>query len=411
MRFLLQSIFTSLLIFLLFTININAQSGKIAGKTIDASTGEPLPFVNIIIMGTSMGAASDANGEYYIINVPPATYSVKASAIGYNSLTVENISVSSGFTSNLDFKLSSTTLQLGQDVVVIAAKPLVQKDLTASTATVGADVISSLPVTEISDVLNLQAGVVSSGSDIHLRGGRKGQIAYQIDGVPVTDAYDGSTVIDVSANAVQELQVISGAFNAEYGQAMSGIVNIVTKDGSNDFKGSVQSYIGDYVSNKTDKFWDINNVNPTSIRSFEGSLSGPIINDKLFFYTTGRYYYNTGWLYGRQIFKPSDIAFEVSGSGGGQFFILQSGDSSYVPMNPNERVYGQGKLTYRLMQGMKVHYNFIYDGQNYKDYNHSRRLTPDNNLQRMRKGFSNTLSINHAISASSFYNLNFSYFF
>ena len=152
MRFLLQSIFTSLLIFLLFTININAQSGKIAGKTIDASTGEPLPFVNIIIMGTSMGAASDANGEYYIINVPPATYSVKASAIGYNSLTVENISVSSGFTSNLDFKLSSTTLQLGQDVVVIAAKPLVQKDLTASTATVGADVISSLPVTEISDV-------------------------------------------------------------------------------------------------------------------------------------------------------------------------------------------------------------------------------------------------------------------
>ncbi len=411
MRFLLQSIFTSLLIFLLFTININAQSGKIAGKTIDASTGEPLPFVNIIIMGTSMGAASDANGEYYIINVPPATYSVKASAIGYNSLTVENISVSSGFTSNLDFKLSSTTLQLGQDVVVIAAKPLVQKDLTASTATVGADVISSLPVTEISDVLNLQAGVVSSGSDIHLRGGRKGQIAYQIDGVPVTDAYDGSTVIDVSANAVQELQVISGAFNAEYGQAMSGIVNIVTKDGSNDFKGSVQSYIGDYVSNKTDKFWDINNVNPTSIRSFEGSLSGPIINDKLFFYTTGRYYYNTGWLYGRQIFKPSDIAFEVSGSGGGQFFILQSGDNSYVPMNPNERVYGQGKLTYRLMQGMKVHYNFIYDGQNYKDYNHSRRLTPDNNLQRMRKGFSNTLSINHAISASSFYNLNFSYFF
>ncbi len=410
MRFLLQTIFTSVIL-LLFTANIFAQSGKIAGKTIDATTGDPLPFVNVIILGTSMGAASDANGEYFIINIPPGKYSVKASAIGYNSVTVENITVSSGFTSNQDFKLTETALQLGQDVVVVAEKPLVQKDLTASTSTVGRDVIESLPVTEVSDVLQLQAGVVSSGNDIHLRGGRKGQIAYQIDGVPVTDAYDGSTVIDVSANAVQELQVISGAFNAEYGQAMSGIVNIVTKDGSNDFQGTVQSYIGDYVSNRNDKFWDISNVNPTSIRSVEGSLSGPIVSDKLFFYATSRYYYNTGWLYGRRIFLPTDQAYEVSGSGGSQYFITQNGDGSFVPMNPNERLYGQGKLTYRLMQGMKVHYNFIYDGQNYKDYNHSRRLTPDNNLQRMRKGFSNTLSINHAVSASSFYNLNFSYFF
>ncbi len=411
MRFLIRSFFTTSILIIFSSFTLTAQSGKISGKTIDAITGDPLPFVNVIILGTSMGAASDINGEYYIINIQPGNYAVKASAIGYNPITIENISVSSGFTSTVDFKLSEATLQLGQDVVVIAEKPLVQKDLTASTATVGADVISNLPVTEISDVLQLQAGVVSSGSDIHLRGGRKGQIAYQIDGVPITDSYDGSTVIDVSANAVQELQVISGAFNAEYGQAMSGIVNIVTKDGSNEFKGSLQSFIGDYASNRTDKFWNIDNINPTSIRSIEGSLSGPILSDNLFFFTTARYYYNTGWLYGRRVFLPTDRAAEVTGSGGSQFFFNRNGDSSYVAMNPNERIYGQGKVTYKLFRGLRVHYNFIYDGQNYKDFNQSNRLTPDNNLQRMRKGLSNTFSINHAISSASFYNLNFSYFF
>jgi outer membrane cobalamin receptor len=101
-----------------------------------------------------------------------------------------------------------------------------------------------------------------SGGDLHLRGGRKGQIAFQVDGVPMTDAYDGSTVVDVNADAVQELQVISGAFNAEYGQAMSGIVNIVTKDGNNNFTGSFSTYAGDYVSNKTNKFWNIDKVQP-----------------------------------------------------------------------------------------------------------------------------------------------------
>ena len=150
--------------------------------------------------------------------------------------------------------------------------------------------ISQLPVTEMRDILQLQAGIVTSGNDLHLRGGRSGQIAFQVDGVPMTDAYDGSTVVDVNADAIKELQVISGAFNAEYGQAMSGIVNIVTKDGSNNFNGNVTTYGGDYASTKTDKFWNINSFSPTAIRDIEGSLSGPVLKDNLFFYVNGRYY-------------------------------------------------------------------------------------------------------------------------
>jgi len=410
MRFIIQS----LSVFFLATFFLGttySQSGKISGKVIDGNTGEALPFVNVMIEGTTQGAATDLDGNYFIINLPPGTYSVKASAIGYNSITVAGVKVSSGFTANQDFNLQSTALELGEDVVVIAIKPLIRKDVTATTSVVGEDMISQLPVTEISDLLSLQAGVVSSGGDLHFRGGRSGQVAYQVDGVPLTDAYDGSSIISVNANAVQELQVISGAFNAEYGQAMSGIVNIVTKDGSNDFTGNVQSYVGDYFSNRTDKFWNIDDINPVAIRNFEGSLSGPILQDQLFFYLNGRYRYNTGYLYGQRVFLVTDRAAEVSGSGGNDFIISQNGDSSYVSMNPRENFYGQGKLTYRFLPGVKVNFNYTIDREEYQDYNHNRKLTPDNNLQRFRNGISNILSLNHAISNSSFYNLNFSYFY
>ncbi|HSL89527.1 MAG TPA: TonB-dependent receptor [Ignavibacteriaceae bacterium] len=401
---------TSFIIILLSTLSI-AQSGKISGRVIDGATSEPLPFVNILVEETNLGAATDLDGNYFIINIPPGSYNIRASAIGFNSSTIINIVVASGFTTTQDFALQSTALELGQDVVVVAEKPLIRKDLTATTSVVSSDMIAQLPVTEISDLLQLQAGIVSSGGNLHVRGGRSGQVAYQIDGVPFTDAYDGSTVLNVNANAVQELQVISGAFNAEYGQAMSGIINIVTKDGSNNFSGNIQSYVGDYISSRDDKFWNIKNINPVAVRNFEGSFSGPILKDQLFFYTNGRYYYNTGFLYGKRSFLVTDRATEVSGSGGADFNIDKNGDDEYVSMNPNEKFYAQGKLTYRFIQGMRINFNYVLDREEYQDYNHSRRLTPDNNLQRFRRGYSNTLSVNHAISNSSFYNLNFSYFY
>ncbi len=193
--------------------------------------------------------------------------------------------------------------------------------------------------------------------------------------------------LDVNADAVKELQVISGAFNAEYGQAMSGVVNIVTKDGSNDLKGNLTTYVGDYASDRTDKFWDINSISPTAIRDIEGSLSGPVIKDNLFFYLNGRYFYNTGWLYGKQTFLTTDRAIEVPGSGGKDYVIQQHGDNSFVSMNPDQRIYGQGKLTYRLLQGMKLNFNYIIDKEEYQEFNHVNKLTPDNNLHRYRRRY------------------------
>jgi hypothetical protein len=208
MRYFLQ-LFTTILCILSLS-NSYSQSGKISGKIIDGSTNEALPFVNVIVEGTTNGAAADLNGEYFILNIPPGTYSVKASAIGYNSVTIRNINVASGFTTTVDFTLLPTALELAEDVVVVAQKPLVTKDLTSTTAVVSADEIARLPVTEFQEILQLKAGVV--GGDNNVRGGRKGEVVYAIDGVPVTDVYDGSTVVDVNANSIQELQFVSGAF-------------------------------------------------------------------------------------------------------------------------------------------------------------------------------------------------------
>ncbi len=209
----------------------SGTTGKISGKVVEQSNGEPLIGCNVWIEGTDQGAATDWEGNFYILNVPPGRYTLRASMIGYSAVRMTNIEVNIDLTTTADFSLPTEAIA-GEEVVVVAQRALITKDLTASTSVVNSSTLSALPITEISDVLELQAGFV----DGHLRGGRSGEVAYWIDGVPVTDVYDGNTVVDVNKNAVEEMQVISGAFNAEYGQAMSGIVNIVTKDGSNEFQ-------------------------------------------------------------------------------------------------------------------------------------------------------------------------------
>jgi hypothetical protein len=411
MKIILQILFS--ILFLMYNFSVAGTKGKIAGQVTDATTGEALPFVNVIIMGTTLGAATDIDGFYSILNVSPGTYTVKASAIGYNSVSVQEVLVSIDLTTTVDFQLTSTSVELEGEVVVIATRDLIRKDLTSSTSIIGDDVISQLPVTNIGDVLQLQAGIViSQGGNIHIRGGRSNQVAYQIDGVPVTDVYDGSALVNVNQNAVQELQVISGAFNAEYGQAQSGVVNLVTKDGNNVFNFNVQAFTGDYVSNRTeiyDEELQIKNINPVAIRNFEGSISGPIIQDDLFFYLNGRYYFNTGYLYGRRDFLISDRAQENPLTQ--EISVTQSGDGKSVSMNENENIYGQGKFTYRVFQGFKVSFNYILDRRNYHDYDHFNKLTPDNNLNRFNKSYTNILAFNHALSSTSYYTLNLSYSF
>ena len=396
-----------------FTSVSNAQTGKITGKITDGVTDEALPFVNVIIEGTTLGAATDIDGYYAIIGVRPGTYSVKASAIGYTPVVKQNVQVSIDLTTQVDFSLNETSVELGEEVIVVATKPLVTKDLTSSTAIISSDDISVLPVTEFQEILQLKAGIVGG----NVRGGRSGEVVYAIDGVPVTDSYDGSTVVDVNTNSIAELQFVSGAFNAEYGKALSGYVNIATKDGSDQFSGSFTTYVGDYISNGTDIFRGIDKVDPTHIYNFEGNLSGPVIPGTMNFYLYGRYIYFGGWMYGKDVFKPWNITINR----GPEYpieerYILSlqdtsRGDGSLVPMNWNRKIYGQGKLTYKPFTGLRVNFNYLYDDVDYQDFDLAFSYNPDGDYKRFRTGITNILSFVHTLSPSTFYQANFSYFF
>ena len=402
-----------IIIAILFLGNYSfAQTGKIAGRVLDNNTNDPLPFVNIIVLGTNFGAATDLDGYYSILNIRPGIYSIKASAIGYTTQTVENVKVSIDLTTKIDFTISEAGVELGEDVVIVATKPLVTKDRTASTSLVGADEIAALPVTEFTEVLQLQAGVTANKDGFNVRGGRRGEVSYTIDGVAVTDVYDGSTVVDVNASAIQELQFVSGAFNAEYGRALSGVINLATKEGGNEITGTISSYAGDYLSPNEDIFTGIEKFEPTAIRNIEGSISGPIINDKLYFYGNARYIYFDGWLKGKEVYKPWDITFfNEDAPPDQQYMLQQTGSGDIVSMNFSERAYLQGKLSYYLFPNLKLIYNYINDRTRYQDYDHDYKLNPGGRPKKFRWGHTNILSLTHTLGSNTFYQVSGSYFY
>lgn len=396
----------------LFLILINyflfaGSTGKIAGIAIDKSTGDVLIGVNVVLEGTNLGASTDIDGTFIILNVPPGTYVVNAQYIGYANTIIKNVQVNVDLTTELNIQMQEEALELGEAVTVVAQQDMVTKDLTASTATVNADRIETLPVTEISEVLELQAGYL----DGHARGGRKGEIAYWIDGIPVTDAYDNGQVVEVNKDMVEQLQFISGAFNAEYGQAMSGVVNITTKEPNKKLGGNITFYQGDFLSNHDDVFWNISDFNPTNIYNIEGGLYGQIVPQKLSFYLNARYIYFGGWLNGRRDFNPQNISYVDSSEN----FVRYrdeagKGDGSYVPMNWNRKFFIQGKLIYNIAPQLKVFYSFIRDDKDFEEYDRNYKLNPDGNLNKFQIGYTHIAKLTHTLGTRTFYEIGGSYF-
>lgn len=370
--------------------------GKIAGRITDSENGEPVIGAAVQIEGTSAGAAANIDGEYYILNVPPGRINLRVSALGYTPQVLQGVQVISDQTSTADFVLDPESL-IGDEVVIVAERKLVELDRTFATSTVAAQDIGVLPVTNLNQVVELQAGVV----DGHFRGGRKNEVLYLVDGVSVTDVYDNAQGTQVDDGTVEELQVISGTFNAEYGQAMSGVVNIVTKDGGNELHGSVSSEFGDYLSDHDDVFMNIDDVSPLAIQDYTISLNGPVPHvPKLSFYASGRYVNDSGWLYGQ---KRWGTKWPVIATEGGIEAIPTYGDNSYVEMNRNWERFGHVKLSYDATSRIKLSYTNLYNSRNYRDYSHDWKFVPDGDLRRYRDGRTSILKVNHAVCGSAFY--------
>jgi len=203
-----------------------AQSGKIAGTVTDAVTGESLIGVNVAIEGTTQGAVTDTDGYYTILNVSPGTYTLRASYIGFATQVIENVRVNIDQTTTIDVTMQEEVIE-GEEVVVTAVRPVVQPDVSASLANIGAEEIERLPVSSISGAIGLQAGVLG----LEVRGSSTAELNFMVNGLSFRDERDNSPFTTVSIAAVEEIQVQTGGFNAEYGNVRSGVVNVVTKEG------------------------------------------------------------------------------------------------------------------------------------------------------------------------------------
>lgn len=376
-----------------------AQTGTVRGVITDESTGETVIGANIVIQGTTRGTASDLNGEFILIGLRPGNYNLEFSAIGFGKIIIEDVSVKIDLSTTINVKMREQIIE-GQEVTIVAQRELVQKDVTATLSSVDRKQIEALPVENLGEVVGLQAGVVNG----HFRGGRSGEVGYWVDGIPVTDVYNGGSSSNVENSSVQEVQVVTGAFNAEYGQAMSGIVNIVTRDGSNKFSGSIGSFTGDYLSKRTNLFQNIDTIDPISVKNLEANFEGPIIKDRLFFFVSGRYFSNEGYLYGRDVFRSGDIGLDANNR-----IVLQdstgSGDSTYKAMNPYEKFSYQAKLTWRVIPNVRVMVNAIWGNENFKNYRHNARYMPSLQLNENSGSQIIYAKLTHTVGDRTFYDL------
>jgi len=211
--------------------------GKVSGVVVDKANRDPLPAASVRIEGTVMGAMANDLGEYFILNVPPGTYNLIVNVIGYVPLRVVGARVNADLTSTLNFELESTILESAEAVEVIATRDLVSKSLTSTRTIVDAEEIASLPVVNIAEVVLTTAG--SFGGN--LRGGRSSDQQTTVDGSTVSSQHTNvGQSFEINPYMIQELEVKTGTFNAEYVNALAGITSVVTREGGGSFNGNFE---------------------------------------------------------------------------------------------------------------------------------------------------------------------------
>ncbi|MBI3195658.1 MAG: TonB-dependent receptor [Ignavibacteriae bacterium] len=418
----------TLLLFLSFVLlscmieTASAQNkGTIAGTVVDSKNKEPLPSVNVMVKGTYYGAATDFDGKFTITNVNPGTYIVEVSLLGYKSMQFSSVKVLANEKTTLDIKMEETVLSIGQEMVIVGEKPLFNLEETQSRRSVTSEDIQIAAVKSVQDVVSMQAGVVQSDNEIHIRGGRSYENAYLVDGVSVQDPLAGMGFgLQLPPSAIQEVEVISGGYNAEYGQATSGIVNITTKDGDPKFSGS--------LGYKQDHF----NIQSNNTDIIEASLSGPLLLDQLFGYETGKLSFfttlsgnftdgYTRWVPEIVNGKPTNRKILITPNQLNSSLI--NDDALYAPRRSNAWSL-LSKVTWRPLSIVKLTYAFTHSliiDQNSQTvsstldrvepnpgFQYEFMFIPDSANTFTQKNFQHSFALTHTLSSKAFYELKFS---
>ncbi len=262
-----RKIFILLILTIFTTFSLFAgTTGKLAGKVTDEDN-KPVPFVNIILEGTTIGAQTKTNGTYIIINIPPGTYTAIFSQMGFQTQKITNVQINLDETTVQNVTMTTSAVTIDGYVVSERKIERISKSSTTSGNKITGDAIEDMAVSEIEDVISVQAGATVTGGELIVRGGRVNEVVYMIDGMSVSDPVDGGSALSIDTDAVEVMDPKFGGFPAEYGNAQSGIINIVTKSGSKDYSGKVE-LISDHLIEGT------NNSNSDEIKF---AIGGPVL--------------------------------------------------------------------------------------------------------------------------------------
>ena len=283
-RFLKTIFFLIAIVFFTTAVHFLASAaitGKVSGIITAEATNAPLANVTVTIVGTSSTATTNDAGYYVMTNIPPGGYDVKVELAGYGPETVEGAKVLAGLTTTLNFALKVSEVVTLEGITVTAVKPLIKKDVTQTTRIIEAEDIEAMPRDTVNGILQTLPGisVLNSTGSLHVRGGRSTEVKYLIDGIPISDPIGGSLGLNISAKSLEQMEVITGGFNAEYGDAQSGIVNLITKAGTHKFSGRFRYRVGQWGTHHGDPLYGPwldpdNGFRPVAIEPFRGIFLG-----------------------------------------------------------------------------------------------------------------------------------------
>ncbi len=341
---LLKAIGVSLLVaFLLSTSPAYAATGKIAGTVMDANDGKPLPFGNVLIVGTGMGAFVKETGTFVIDNVPEGAYTVKVTMMGYEAQTRENVVVTAGQTTDLAFQLKTVVVMEVKEVVIEAERPIVDTEKTQTSRTVTTEDVKVRSINTVQEAIATQAGVVLEQGQLHVRGGRAGEVKYLSDGLQISDPFVGGNEVGISLASLSEIEVLSGGFEAEYGNVQSGVINLKTKEGGTKYSGVVKYMTDDYGAPDKTYF----NSDDLAV-----GIGGPLVTTDLRFFASGEVNFSDTHLKTlepRQQKKIWGIKFRE---------------------RQNNQYSGQAKISYKFSEMKKLAAELLDSGDKYDFYHH-----------------------------------------
>ena len=425
----MKKIFTALTILILLAASAAAQTGSLSG-TVSDSAGSPLPDVNLKIKGSYLGTASDIDGKYLIKGITTGEYTLQVSSIGYKTVEYTGIKINKDETTELNITLQVKSYSVEEEILVVGDRPLLDIEQTDSKHIMNSDEINKSIVENVVDVVTLQPGVIKQDDALYIRGGRSSDNSYLLDGISIQDPLAGTGLgLQLSSDALEEVEVITGGYNAEYGQATSGVINIKTKAGSYkkysfgmNYKKDNLGFNKDWKSTFNTDVFDLNFSGPEPITKYvvkdllKVNFPGEITLFGNFFMNISDGFQSVPGLY-----ESSYQGYKAK-----RLFSSIFEGSRFTPRE-NNNWYWLGKVTWKLKENMKLTYSYnqsVAINQNSQSlqtnleyveptpgYQYPFQEILDNANTYTHLNIFNSLSWEHAVGSKTLYEVKFSKFF